>query len=151
MIRLVRNDRAGDDLDTGDWDAEGGPMLTALNHLVEAVEEVRVAAVAATHGTTEHHLRRMFSSLAGMPLSEYVRRRRMTLAAADVVTSRDDLLTVAVRHGYGSSEAFGRAFRAVHVVGPMKWTRVLGQGFRWGVASIMAVEPEGATRDGTTS
>jgi AraC family transcriptional regulator len=98
-------------------------MLIALNHLVEAVEEaaaeeVRVAAVAAAHGTTEHHLRRMFASLAGMPLSEYVRRRRMTLAAADVVKSGDDMLTIAVRHGYGSSEAFGRAFRAVHGVGP---------------------------------
>ena len=42
----------------------------------------------ATLGTTEYHLRRMFSSLAGMPLSEYVRRRRMTVAAADVVRGR---------------------------------------------------------------
>ena len=45
-------------------------MLAALNHLVEAVEEAAakdadVAAVATVHGTTEHHLRRMFSSLAG--------------------------------------------------------------------------------------
>lgn len=97
-------------------------MLAALNDLVDAVEaaaadEVDVAAVAAAHGTTEHHLRRMFSSLAGMPVSDYVRRRRMTLAAADVVESGDDLLTIAVRHGYGSTEAFGRAFRAVHGVG----------------------------------
>jgi AraC family transcriptional regulator len=60
----------------------------------------------------------MFSSLAGMPLSEYVRRRRMTVAAADVVRGEDDLLSVAVRHGYGSTEAFGRAFRAVHGAGP---------------------------------
>jgi AraC family transcriptional regulator len=57
----------------------------------------------------------MFSSLAGMPLSEYVRRRRMTVAAADVVGD-DDLLSVAVRYGYGSTEAFGRAFRSVHGV-----------------------------------
>ncbi|HEX6151435.1 AraC family transcriptional regulator [Nocardioides sp.] len=97
-------------------------MLVALNRLVDVVEEagaedVDVAAVAAAHGTTEHHLRRMFSSLAGMPLSEYVRRRRMSLAAADVPTSRDDLMTIAVRHGYGSTEAFGRAFRAVHGIG----------------------------------
>ena len=97
-------------------------MLVALNRLVDAVEEaaggeVDVAAVAAEHGTTEHHLRRMFSSLAGLPVSEYVRRRRMSLAAADVATSSDDLLTVAVRYGYGSTEAFGRAFRAVHGVG----------------------------------
>ncbi len=97
-------------------------MFAALNELVDAVEqhpaeELDVTAVAAKHGTTEHHLRRMFSSLAGMPLSEYVRRRRMTVAAADVVGG-DDLLGVSVRYGYGSVEAFGRAFRSVHGVGP---------------------------------
>lgn len=71
----------------------------------------------AWSGTTEYHLRRMFSSLAGMPLSEYVRRRRMTVAAADVLGD-DDLLGIAVRYGYGSTEAFGRAFRSVHGVSP---------------------------------
>lgn len=38
----------------------------------------------------------------------------MSLAAADLVGTADDLLTVAIRYGYGSTEAFGRAFRAVH-------------------------------------
>ncbi|WP_092556509.1 AraC family transcriptional regulator [Actinoplanes derwentensis] len=98
-------------------------MISVLNRLVEIVEEgltgdFDVTAVARGLGTTEYHLRRMFSSLAGMPLSEYVRRRRMTVAAADVVQGEVDLLTVAVRHGYGSVEAFGRAFRAVHGAGP---------------------------------
>jgi len=98
-------------------------VITALNRLVELVEEhlgeeFDVTALARTLGTTEYHLRRMFSSLAGMPLSEYVRRRRMTVAAADVVRGEGDLLSIAVRHGYGSTEAFGRAFRAVHGVGP---------------------------------
>jgi hypothetical protein len=63
-------------------------------------------------------LRRMFSALAGMPLSEYVRRRRMTVAAAEVVTGIGDLLGIAVRYGYGSAEAFGRAFQSVHGVSP---------------------------------
>ncbi|GIJ24145.1 AraC family transcriptional regulator [Micromonospora lutea] len=98
-------------------------MISALNRLVDLVEEhlteeLDVGASARALGTTEYHLRRMFSSLAGMPLSEYVRRRRMTVAAADVVRSEDDLLSIAVRYGYGSTEAFGRAFRAVHGVGP---------------------------------
>ncbi|MEV4543238.1 AraC family transcriptional regulator [Micromonospora echinaurantiaca] len=98
-------------------------MITALNRLVDLVEEhlteeFDVDGLARAVGTTEYHLRRMFSSLAGMPLSEYVRRRRMTVAAADVVRGEDDLLVIAVRHGYGSTEAFGRAFRAVHGVGP---------------------------------
>ncbi|WP_433663936.1 helix-turn-helix domain-containing protein [Nocardia sp. CA-128927] len=98
-------------------------MISALNRLVDLVEEhlteeLDVNGLAKQLGTTEYHLRRMFSSLAGMPLSEYVRRRRMTVAAADVVRGADDLLSIAVRHGYGSTEAFGRAFRAVHGVGP---------------------------------
>jgi AraC family transcriptional regulator len=59
----------------------------------------------------------MFSSLAGMPLSEYIRRRRMSVAAADVVDG-GELLAIAVRYGYGSTEAFGRAFRAVHGASP---------------------------------
>ena len=65
-------------------------MIAALNRLVELIEddlteELDVAELTARLGTTEHHVRRMFSSLAGMPLSEYIRRRRMTRAAADVV------------------------------------------------------------------
>lgn len=102
-------------------------MIAELNRLVERVErhladELDVAALATGLGSTEYHLRRMFSSLAGMPLSEYIRRRRMTLAAGDVlggaVGSGDELLAIAVRYGYGSTEAFGRAFRAVHGITP---------------------------------
>lgn len=98
-------------------------MISALNRLVDLVEEhlaeeFDVNGLARALGTTEHHLRRMFSSLAGMPLSEYVRRRRMTVAAGEVVRGENDLLSIAVRHGYGSTEAFGRAFRAVHGAGP---------------------------------
>ncbi|MBM7503546.1 GyrI-like domain-containing protein [Agromyces aurantiacus] len=97
-------------------------MIGALNGLVEHIEshlteEIDIAALAADAGTTEYHLRRMFSSLAGMPLSEYIRRRRMTVAASEVIAGRE-LLDVAVRSGYGSAEAFARAFRSVHGVGP---------------------------------
>ncbi|MEQ8145275.1 AraC family transcriptional regulator [Streptomyces sp. OP7] len=103
-------------------------MISALNQLVDRVEEqltgeLDVREMAAGLGTTEYHLRRMFSSLAGMPLSEYVRRRRMTVAAGDVVHGEEDLLEIAVRHGYGSREAFGRAFRAVHGAGPAEVRR----------------------------
>lgn len=97
-------------------------MIETLNRAMDAIErdlggEPDLAALAAGAGTTEYHLRRMFSSLAGMPLSEYIRRRRMTVAAADVIGGAE-LLATAVRYGYGSTEAFGRAFRAVHGASP---------------------------------
>jgi len=97
-------------------------VISELNRLVDYIEshlsdEIDAAEVAKHLGTTEHHLRRMFSSLAGMPMSDYIRRRRMTVAAADLVDG-GQILEVAVRYGYGSAEAFGRAFRMVHGVGP---------------------------------
>ena len=97
-------------------------MIAVLNRLVEIIEdhlteEIDVTGLTSSLGTTEYHLRRMFSSLAGMPMSEYVRRRRMAVAAADVLGD-GDLLGIAVRYGYGSTEAFSRAFRSVHGVSP---------------------------------
>jgi AraC family transcriptional regulator len=93
-------------------------MIGILNRLIEHIEaqlraEINLADLLRTEGTTEYHVRRMFSSLAGMPVSEYIRRRRMTQAAADLLAGQD-LLSIAIRYGYGSAEAFGRAFRAVH-------------------------------------
>ena len=98
-------------------------MLERLNqalehierHLDESVDVVDLARIAAT---SEYHLRRMFSALAGMPLSEYIRRRRLTVAGAEVLAGSETLLEIAVRYGYGSGEAFARAFRAMHGVGP---------------------------------
>ncbi|MFE2727857.1 GyrI-like domain-containing protein [Kitasatospora sp. NPDC059327] len=98
-------------------------MLEQVNRAMEYVEEhldgqLDVAELARIARTSEYHFRRMFSALAGMPLSEYVRRRRLTVAGAEVLAGERTLLDVAVRYGYTSGEAFARAFRAMHGVGP---------------------------------
>ncbi|HSK23886.1 MAG TPA: helix-turn-helix domain-containing protein [Egicoccus sp.] len=101
-------------------------MIEEFNRALATIEErlaedgpgeVDVDDLARVALTSTYHFRRLFSSLAGMGLSTYVRRRRMTLAAAEVQAGTP-LLEVAVRHGYGSTEAFGRAFAAVHGVTP---------------------------------
>ncbi|MEU2833734.1 AraC family transcriptional regulator [Streptomyces lavendulae] len=98
-------------------------MLDRLNQAMEHIEghldgHVEVSELARITVTSEYHFRRLFSSLAGMPLSEYVRRRRLTVAASDVLAGKPTLLEIAVRYGYTSGEAFARAFRALHGVGP---------------------------------
>ncbi|WP_221348585.1 AraC family transcriptional regulator [Streptomyces beigongshangae] len=98
-------------------------MLERLNEALEHIESrldqpIEVAGLARIAMTSEYHFRRMFSALAGLPLSEYIRRRRLTVAGAEVLAGRRTLLEIAVRYGYGSGEAFARAFRAVHGVGP---------------------------------
>ncbi|MFD6752355.1 AraC family transcriptional regulator [Micromonospora gifhornensis] len=98
-------------------------MLERLNQAMDHLEQhldrpVEIAELARIAVTSEYHFRRLFSALAGMPLSEYVRRRRLTMAAAEVVSGERTLLDIAIRWGYGSAEAFARAFKAVHGVGP---------------------------------
>ncbi|MEX2982765.1 GyrI-like domain-containing protein [Streptomyces sp. C36] len=98
-------------------------MLERLNQAMEHIEgrldqRIEAADLARIATTSEYHFRRLFSALAGMPLSEYVRRRRLTVAGAEVLAGERTLLEVAVRYGYTSGEAFARAFRGMHGVGP---------------------------------
>lgn len=93
------------------------------NRAMDAIEQhldhdVPVRDVAAVTLTSEYQLRRVFSMLAGMPLSEYVRRRRMTVAASAVREGHEAVQDIAVRFGYSSADAFARAFRSVHGIGP---------------------------------
>jgi AraC family transcriptional regulator len=104
-------------------------VLERLNQSMEHIERhlgqsIDVGELAHIAATSEYHLRRMFSALAGMPLSEYVRRRRLTVAGAEVLARRESLLEIAVRYGYSSGEAFARAFRAMHGVGPGEARRI---------------------------
>lgn len=103
-------------------------MLERLNEAMDYVEthldqQIDGAELARIAVTSEYHFRRMFSALAGIPLSEYIRRRRLTVAGAEVLAGAGTLLDVAVRYGYGSGEAFARAFRAMHGVGPSEARR----------------------------
>ncbi|MFI7288819.1 GyrI-like domain-containing protein [Streptomyces anulatus] len=99
-------------------------MLERLNDAMEHIEahlgeRIEAAELARIAMTSEYHFRRMFSALAGLPLSEYIRRRRMTVAGAEVLGDPGrTLLDVAVRYGYDTGEGFARAFRAVHGIGP---------------------------------
>jgi AraC family transcriptional regulator len=97
--------------------------MDAMNRAMRVIEdglegEVDMSAVARAALVSEHHFRRMFSALAGIPVSEYVRRRRMTLAAAAVLRRDEAVQDIAVRFGYTSADAFSRAFRTVHGIGP---------------------------------
>ncbi|HJB67735.1 MAG TPA: AraC family transcriptional regulator, partial [Candidatus Fournierella excrementigallinarum] len=65
-----------------------------------------------------YHFQRMFAYIAGMPLSEYIRKRKMSLAAVDLQGNDAKVIDVAAKYGYASPTAFNRAFRSVHGVNP---------------------------------
>ncbi len=74
-------------------------------------------AARLTH-CSEYHFRRMFSFIAGVPVSEYIRRRRLTLAAQQLQKPENTIEEIARIYGYSSSDAFSRAFQSMHGINP---------------------------------
>lgn len=60
----------------------------------------------------------MFTYIAGMTLSEYIRKRKMSLAAVDLQGGKEKIIDVAAKYGYASPTAFNRAFHSVHGINP---------------------------------
>ena len=66
---------------------------------------------------SEYHYQRIFSYMVGVSLSEYIRRRRLSLAGVDLQQG-DKVIDVAVKYGYESANSFTRAFKSLHGVTP---------------------------------
>ncbi len=96
-------------------------MNAALAHLEDTItEKVEYEALAKLACCSSYHFQRMFGYMAGMPLSEYIRRRKMSLAAADLQSGRERILDIALKYGYDSPTAFNRAFQGVHGFPPSR-------------------------------
>jgi len=84
-------------------------------HLTEEIDYSNISKIAYC---SEYHFKRMFSFLSGISLSEYIRRRRLTLAALDLKDRSLRIIDVAVKYGYGSADSFSRAFHSLHGILP---------------------------------
>jgi len=84
-------------------------------HITDDLDLPKLAQL--THCST-YNFQRMFSMVTGITITEYVRRRRLTLAALELQTSAIKVVDVALKYGYDSPTSFGRAFQAVHGITP---------------------------------
>lgn len=83
-------------------------------HLTSEIRYEQLARIACC---STYHFQRMFTYMAGIPLSEYIRRRKMSLAAVNIQNG-DKIIDIAEKYGYQSPTAFNRAFKAVHGIAP---------------------------------
>ncbi|MGD6777591.1 AraC family transcriptional regulator [Sutcliffiella horikoshii] len=94
-------------------------MNTAMKYIEENLtNEIDFKIVARTAHCSEYHFKRMFSFLAGITLSEYIRRRRLSLAALELHNSKVKVIDVAIKYGYNSPDSFTRAFFNLHGITP---------------------------------
>ena len=84
-------------------------------------EQLTLSALAAEVGYSEYHVSRRFRDISGMKLRDYLRLRRLAFALKDVRDTTDSLLSIAVRYGFSSGEAFSRAFSGAYGVTPREY------------------------------
>lgn len=89
------------------------------DHLTDHIDYCQLGRIA---GCSEYHFRRMFSYLSGMPLGEYVRKRRVSIAPS-LLRKGMKVIDCALLLGYESPDAFRRAFQEMHGITPSEAKR----------------------------
>lgn len=84
-------------------------------HLTSEIDYERLGQIACC---SAYHYQRMFAYMAGVTLAEYIRRRKMSLAAVDLQGKNEKIMDVAAKYGYSSPTAFNRAFQSIHGIAP---------------------------------
>lgn len=97
--------------------------ITSTEQAIEYIEsniteKLDYDDIAAAAFCSSYHFQRMFSVFAGCTLGEYIRARKMTLAAAELKNPKARIIDVAIKYGYESQEGFARAFTKFHGITP---------------------------------
>lgn len=94
-------------------------MKEALDYMESKMEEpLNIDDIAKVAYSSPFHFQRMFNMLTGVTVADYIRRRRLTLAAQELAISKVKVLDVALKYGYDSPESFAKAFRKAHGMAP---------------------------------
>ncbi len=99
--------------------------LECLQRAVDYMEEhlnrsMNMTEIAEASYLSERTLAELFSSMTGMSVMDYVRKRRLSLAAEDILHTEEKILDISYRYGYESQEGFSRAFRRFHGISPQQ-------------------------------
>mgnify|MGYP002073882902 CR=1 FL=1 len=87
----------------------------AIHYIEEHIyEEISYTEVAKRVHMSNYNFHRTFSFIVGMTTNEYIRKRRLTLAARELQTTNISVMDAAYKYGYESPESFSKAFLRFH-------------------------------------
>lgn len=89
-------------------------------------EELDLDKIADKAGYSKFHLLRMFSAQVGCTIHQYIVKRRMTVAAEELVSTDREIVDIALEAGYESQQSFSLAFKKLYSYPPYLY-RARGQ------------------------
>lgn len=102
--------------------------MTGIQRAIDYVEAhldetVDFGAVAREAASSPFHFQRMFAMVCGYTLGDYIRMRRLSVAADELYRTDDRIIDIALRSGYDTPESFSRAFARFHGISPSEARR----------------------------
>lgn len=97
-----------------------------IQNSVEYIEanlckEIKLVDIAKQSYFSEYYFHKLFRSIVGTSVMDYVRKRRLAEAAIDLVKSNEKVTDIAFKYQFSSEESFSRAFKKMHGVSPRKY------------------------------
>jgi len=94
-------------------------MQNAIGFIEDKLlEQLDIEEIAKSANSSPANFRRIFSIVTGMTVGEYIRARRLSLAAQELLKSEHKILDVALKYGYETAESFAKAFSRFHDATP---------------------------------
>ncbi|GIN87182.1 AraC family transcriptional regulator [Heyndrickxia sporothermodurans] len=103
-------------------------LQKAINYMeAHLLEDITIESIAKQANVSVFHFQRTFSVLTDLTIGEYLRRRRLTLAAEELSRTNKKVIDLAYKYGYDTPEAFTKAFRRQHGVTPSEVRKGIGK------------------------
>lgn len=94
-------------------------LQMAIDYMEEhLLDNITIEDIAKRANLSPYHFQRTFMILTNLSVGDYLRRRRLTLAAQELVNTDNKVIDVALKYGYETPEAFSKAFRKQHGLTP---------------------------------
>ena len=117
-----------------DWIEGFQASIDYIEH--NLAKELDIEEISKKASLSSFYYQRIFGAMCGMTVGEYIRARRMTLAAQELSCSDCKVIDIALKYGYDSPDSFAKAFRRFHDITPAQ-AKEAGANLRTGRCKIL--------------
>ncbi|SHO47763.1 helix-turn-helix transcriptional regulator [Anaerocolumna xylanovorans] len=98
-----------------------------IDYIENSIYDVDISDISRLTGIPCGLYQRIFSYVCGISFTEYIRKRRLSIAGFEILNNSDYVIDIAMKSGYDSQSSFTRAFKEHFGVPPTRLTNDIYQ------------------------
>lgn len=100
-------------------------LQKALDYIEQHIkDDITLEQLSAQCFYSPHHFHRLFQSVIGIPVTDYIRKRKLSVAAKDIIETDTKIIDIAIEYGFNSNETFSRAFKRIFDITPNAYRKL---------------------------